>query len=920
MKSNSKTSTIESDSSRMFKPTTTIAPKAIEEQLTPDSSSSPYTITSSLSSSSCSLPVAVPLPPTTKPPSNKKSSITSSSTVHKTEIKQSANKLNESSLSSSSSSSSSVCSSHKCFISIWSIWYCLLVTALHIYLIKNRIVDIINLFSLNSDLFTLNNNSTNSINTNSFNNNTLNINELNASIYFEVISRLCLLILSIVFLILFLLCSLKPFGNYSNDGVKFGRDFFYEKIDHNHLKSSKHNNRRRLTQSERSSSCFTNLIEVIWRHFLPANSFFHLISILLLIFSRIVFNDSRKTMQTYSTIKSCLTTTTSTSSSSCLLNFYSIQANQSMSVFFNTDESNPNIFYFIEQIIVYTFELISICLSFVSIYIRYGSVFWFTNKSLSFLITFIGFIGAIEQLLQLYSFIYIYNQLNLNENIYWLNYFTSRGNLTNTNLSLLNKLSSSEVIESDKHSFLATFTDSFEFTFLIKNKFTLFFLYFTLSFLVYLSATPAYVFAFLKYKERFIIEESLFNRTILSKTKKEDYSYSSSQSSSSSSIDPVTNVRLPTTTQTTCCFNYCPHLIATIQLVLICASKLPFCYDYVIYFNRFKDFGICLVIISEIMHTIILIFIWLLLTLKTEWTMHLQTSFSICHWTYHLKHRRPGIINTQKFEKQPINMLTGQEQVGGGGMAGLKNNITELENNQFINNNNNNDDMKKCLDLNDFNQNRLTGNKFSTLLTYKQQQQQLNEPNIVIRNNVGNIYSSNKRQKMLETKHKSLMDENNIYNTNYNLEEEPQSGSDYLLNSETLYRNEIRKSIRNIMQQKQRCSSTSTAMIGSSATLMLNQQQKNNQEQLNKMNEPFYFHTENGGKKRLVSGVYLTSTTPTIIDNATNNNPKPPTLTHIMTSTICSTTNQLDNQNNKNRSVLYLERRTSASNEYESRV
>ena len=106
-------------------------------------------------------------------------------------------------------------------------------------------------------------------------------------------------------------------------------------------------------------------------------------------------------------------------------------------------------------------------------------------------------------------------------------------------------------IESDKHSFLATFTDSFEFTFLIKNKFTLFFLYFTLSFLVYLSATPAYVFAFLKYKERFIIEESLFNRTILSKTKKEDYSYSSSQSSSSSSIDPVTNVRLSTTTQTT---------------------------------------------------------------------------------------------------------------------------------------------------------------------------------------------------------------------------------------------------------------------------------------------------------------------------------------------------------------------------------
>ena len=65
-----------------------------------------------------------------------------------------------------------------------------------------------------------------------------------------------------------------------------------------------------------------------------------------------------------------------------------------------------------------------------------------------------------------------------------------------------------------------------------------------------------------------------------------------------------------------CCFNYCPHLVATIQLLLICALKLPFCYDFIIYFNHLKDYGIMLCIIVEILHTIVLLFIWLLLTLK----------------------------------------------------------------------------------------------------------------------------------------------------------------------------------------------------------------------------------------------------------------------------------------------------------------
>lgn len=161
---------------------------------------------------------------------------------------------------------------------------------------------------------------------------------------------------------------------------------------------------------------------------------------------------------------------------------------------------------------------------------------------------------------------------------------------------------------------------------LIRNKITLLFLYFFLSALVYLSATPAYVFSFLKYKERFMIEESLFSRAfqktnkVGAVSKEKDLKPSRRQLAASA-----------------CCFNYCPHLIATIQLVLICVCKLPFCYDYIVHYNAFKDFGVMLVIIVEILHIIVLIFIWLLLTLKTDWTMHLQTAFSICHWTYHLR-------------------------------------------------------------------------------------------------------------------------------------------------------------------------------------------------------------------------------------------------------------------------------------------
>ncbi len=169
----------------------------------------------------------------------------------------------------------------------------------------------------------------------------------------------------------------------------------------------------------------------------------------------------------------------------------------------------------------------------------------------------------------------------------------------------------------------------YELPLLIRNKLTLLFLFFTLSTLVLLSATPAYVFTFLKYKERFLIEESLYARAPKPSPKISVIGLSPTDSDSNYKDFEVS----------TCCFNYCPHLIATIQLVVICVCKLPFCYDYIIYFNKLKDFGVMLVIIAEILHVIVLIFIWLLLTLKTDWKMHIQTVFSICHWTYHQRFR-----------------------------------------------------------------------------------------------------------------------------------------------------------------------------------------------------------------------------------------------------------------------------------------
>lgn len=179
----------------------------------------------------------------------------------------------------------------RCFISVWSTWYCLLIVALHVYLINLHVIDIINLFQLNYKATHTDFNRTQPL--------TIyeeRLKQLNDHIYFELVSRASLLGLSVGFLLFFVLASLKPIGNYSNDAIKFGRDFFSEKLMHNHINeiSISMINLEKTYKSKDRCCLFsiTNFLETMWRHFLPISHFCHLISILLLLFSKIIFANS----------------------------------------------------------------------------------------------------------------------------------------------------------------------------------------------------------------------------------------------------------------------------------------------------------------------------------------------------------------------------------------------------------------------------------------------------------------------------------------------------------------------------------------------------------------------------------------------------------------------------------------------------
>jgi hypothetical protein len=616
----------------------------------------------------------------------------------------------------------------KCFISLWSTLYCLFIVVLHAFFIRDSIIKCLSLRKKETILDLI-----------LFLNHSIKNNHVNLD--YELITRLLSIILAIVFLILFVVFSLAKVGNYPNDGVKFGRDFFSEKKIHKkqhkpakiaapgsknydnlsslNYSSSSMNETTKQQQQRSKFNCLKsigNLIGLIYRHFLPLSSFFHLLSILVLLIPDLLFNNFNilNFHHHLNTSSNNLTTTTFCSTSNnntlpdCLTHLNSLLNTTSHDLMF--DKSLLN-----QQLINYRYEILSVALAFLTMSIRYGNVFWYSNKSLSFLITFIFFLCTLQQLLQLYSFwflskqIYLIDYLKLNHESLIINernvlFSSSKGSSSVMNLFNFRSL-------------------------LIDQHLKLLLLYVILFVFVLFTAMPAYAFAYLKYRERFMIEEHLFMKSLQVKNSEQQKVVS----------------------KMSCCFSYCPHLIATIQLILICILKLPFCYDFIIYYNHLKDYGIMICIIVEILHTIVLLFVWLLLTLKTEWQMHLKISYTICHWTYHLK-------MNEKLDNDNLPSILFQSSQGGHEiMTQNKNNVTASPPATI-----GKEGLKKQTSLDLF----LDDSKPKILQQAKQQQQQ---------QQIATITTSKPNQ---QHQNSDLM----------------------LLNSETLYRDEIRrKSLKNIV-------------------------------------------------------------------------------------------------------------------------
>ena len=230
-------------------------------------------------------------------------------------------------------------SSSKWCISTWSLWYGLLIVSIHVYLIKTQIDRIISIQKRYNDsaAFSPTHAAEWSHNATVVYLNIFDALSVRDQLFYETVSRICWLSLSIACLILFLVASLKQTGNYPNDGVKFGRDFFLENLHRRRPsltpRASKLKEKVQTTPctdsvptvqlavtessslSDDTSSSFISStsdgshsknvtsrcvclkrlfaavlrsLRTLWRHFLPFNSFFHLLSILFLILPELV--------------------------------------------------------------------------------------------------------------------------------------------------------------------------------------------------------------------------------------------------------------------------------------------------------------------------------------------------------------------------------------------------------------------------------------------------------------------------------------------------------------------------------------------------------------------------------------------------------------------------------------------------------
>lgn len=129
-----------------------------------------------------------------------------------------------------------------CLISISSTWYAAVIVLLHVYLVRNRVGQIMTLASPPSTYLSQAADMTNRSASLSSHGGKLSElfdvlrNEVDGQTeerrHTELITRLVTLACSLLFIIIFLVCSLQKCANYANDSVKFGRDFFAEQLHH----------------------------------------------------------------------------------------------------------------------------------------------------------------------------------------------------------------------------------------------------------------------------------------------------------------------------------------------------------------------------------------------------------------------------------------------------------------------------------------------------------------------------------------------------------------------------------------------------------------------------------------------------------------------------------------------------------------
>lgn len=331
-------------------------------------------------------------------------------------------------------------SSSKCLISISSTWYSLFVVLIHIYLIKTHIETILDLKPLGQTHDTINQTLANSLFT-------LLRQEVDEALSSELIVRVLSVSISLLFLSLFVLASLQRCANYANDSVKFGRDFFAEQLHHHrkHISYDKaksptsktsNDSGRGTTTAESSSSsdsassisstsikrkrrgcrCITGLrrlCELMWRHFLPFAPLAHILSVVILILPDLVYPAVHSVRdridRAYANTSDCFrqeggininveNAINISRASNCIVDVFfkpnsGLLAKFLTSAAVNTTTSNDLYKeYFFDQIRIYAIEIISLSLAFATLSIRYGSVFWYTNKTLSYIITLIGLV------------------------------------------------------------------------------------------------------------------------------------------------------------------------------------------------------------------------------------------------------------------------------------------------------------------------------------------------------------------------------------------------------------------------------------------------------------------------------------------------------------------------------------------------